>query len=783
MRAFGKHKRDAQRLPVGASFDPQRASLVSVLPPPPPLPLQPPSDSSVGALAAAKLPLVAPQTRTLELAQSSPAEGARSLNGALAQSGNAVAVGPAAWPQPNGTVAPLGFCGVPHRLPPPLALRPDRAPTPTRAEAAAVDNHPLPLGDAGSLGSEVPQQSNHGPRLVRLVLDTPAGRPCVICPFLPFRIESAFTISIARVQGGAGGVANGVNEVWGGWRRPKAGAVCRDLPEMPVRLSLSVAGDGGLRVVSAQGPGRFRRCAVEHWEVATIGGMPPAMASASALAGTHWAAQLRPGAALVLRRPHRRALVLRKPEQQTSRLLIQIARTQGSLLLAAPTGSGAAVAVLTVPPVAEGAEQQWTTGVSGNGDAGAVRAVPRGAAIPSLVPQSVRDELEERFGVVLAEEADAAEVTTPSNVAEVTLQRLLAAGAVACLRAKGWASVEEPSRLIPSSYLTEGMAAAGGDGESAQIGGRRKPLPAATRVPCVDVACRRAVAETPNRLVADIEITPSVRRAQPVATHLARGLHVPELLGPFVQNSSRTMPVRPRVRVLPQMTEAEVVNIFPKGLPPAPQLPEDLRTVDDFSTYWRFVHGFELAPTKLFSGGFATVVFPKADFGPLTYPLACLWRHAWVEQPMMTRKLAPKIVAMAADCLLKVNLLGGRQQVRSLPEATVEPRGPSHRSPMPLAAGACSGPPPPRLLPASRAVPSTCGAGQARLVVSTPSPPRDRVGAPVGKRRLLLPLLRPSAGQTLSASPAKRARRRGDAVVPGGARGETAWHPQDQMGP
>eukprot|EP00927_Polykrikos_kofoidii_P077402 TRINITY_DN74340_c0_g1_i1.p1 TRINITY_DN74340_c0_g1~~TRINITY_DN74340_c0_g1_i1.p1 ORF type:complete len:732 (-),score=87.85 TRINITY_DN74340_c0_g1_i1:43-2238(-) len=570
-----------------------------------------------------------------------------------------------------------------------------------------------------------------GPRHVRLVFEAAAGYEYIVCPFLSFRIESAFTISVGRVQSVANGGDSEVIEVCGQWRRHLVGVV--HSAEMPVRIVLSAVGHSGcVRVVDAHGPGRFRRCASEHWELANVGSVSFAAPGGMTRPSADWASQLRLGATVVIQRPRRRALMLRKPEQQTSRLLVQLARKNGSCLLAAPTGSGAAVAVLAAVPQNS--------------------AVAVGSLHPLLVPQVVRDELEDRFGVVLADGAHAAELMPPPKVAEATLRRLLAAGAVACLRSKGWASVEDPCRLIPSSYLFDtkgpkGDAAGGFDG--------RKPLPAAARVPCVDIACLRVLAETSCRLVADIDIAPTVRRAQPLVMHLSRGLRTPELLGPFAQNQSGNLSSRPRVRVLPQMTEAEVVQIYPSRLPQTSQLPEDLRSVEDFSSYWRLVHGYELEPAKLFSDGFASVSFPRADFGPLTYPLACLWRQAWVEQPMMTQKLAPKIFAMAFDCLIKVNLLGGRQRACGLAETSGPSRALQGESVV-LPRGSSA--PPPRFLPASRAVPSACG-GQARATVPTTTPPRPRMSTAGGKRRLLLPLLtQPCVDVTHPMSPAKRAR-------------------------
>eukprot|EP00928_Gymnodinium_smaydae_P064328 TRINITY_DN4768_c2_g2_i1.p1 TRINITY_DN4768_c2_g2~~TRINITY_DN4768_c2_g2_i1.p1 ORF type:complete len:672 (-),score=151.95 TRINITY_DN4768_c2_g2_i1:60-2075(-) len=513
---------------------------------------------------------------------------------------------------------------------------------------------------------------------VRLMLQAPQGFGIIVCPYLPFRIETSFHVTIASVAVvSAKGAPRA--DITGMWRRLRTGTAGQTEPEQQVRISLisfsspsqpslgsstDFQSGNSVRVCGAQGPGRFCRAERESW-------------IAKDLAGPQWYAELRPGMSLLLERPPERVFVMRKPEAQVSRLLAELGRQINTSLLAAPTGSNGAIALLATAP-------STAAGVS--------------ASLSQLLPARVRDELEDRFGVVLADAPNAADLLPPAKVADVTLQRLCAAGVACCLRERGWACIGEPFRFCPDEYLW---------GDAATVPGRRgsdgsAPAARATgQAPSVDVACRSAYTEAfDTRLIADLELTPCVRKTFPLEPRLRAA---PET-GPFVpEQPSGLLPARPRVCVLPQGTEAEMTHLWPRLPQDRSRLPPELRSAKAFAAYWRFVHGYVLPLELLERSAFARVEFPRAGFA-LTYPVACLWLETWTEMPSLTRKLAPSIVELTVETLRESRgfLLGASQSLTfapalDLPLAPATPAAARARGPPPAAAAA------PRF-PATRAV-------------------------------------------------------------------------------
>lgn len=208
------------------------------------------------------------------------------------------------------------------------------------------------------------------------------------------------------------------------------------------------SGRAGVQAVRAEGPRRFIRCAIEQWQLVSIDGVEP---------GGDWGLQLTSGARtqLVLERPRNRAFVLRKPEAQLCRLLVQLSARSGTHLLVAPTGSPGAVAVLTASP-------------------------------GPLFPPQVLDEIEIRFSVVVTE-PNADQVVPLGDVSEVILRRLVVATISAEMHGLGWAAIEQTSRLCRAEVFANSK-----------------------RAHIIDVACRSAAVDSAGRLVVDLDIVPSV---------------------------------------------------------------------------------------------------------------------------------------------------------------------------------------------------------------------------------------------------------------------------------
>ncbi|CAJ1374435.1 unnamed protein product [Effrenium voratum] len=356
---------------------------------------------------------------------------------------------------------------------------------------------------------------------------------------------------------------------------------------MPVVLTLAPRGDASSEfyVVGVQGSSSLNRCSKEAWLAVRADGLPftPALGGA-----------LQPGAVLLLQRPER-VYVLRSPEEQLSRLLMDLAQRRGLRLFAAPAGYGA-VALLGEARLAEG--------------------------LPEL-----RAQIQQQFSIVLAH----CEPIPTVKASEAILRRLIASGARHVLCQDAWQSVEFPYRLFHSQALSTDA--------------RRS-----SRVPCVDVACTQVKASA--KVVAQLAFSPAVRLTQPLAPFLARAEEAPDLAGDFRLEGGRAVR-RPTIHVLPRLTPAEISHIWVGHMPPAAHLPEELRSKEHFAEYWRLIHGMTLPshPTA----------FARVEFGAncreanlvLTYPVVCLWRTPWTEQPALSRQHGPNILRQVVQSLEK----------------------------------------------------------------------------------------------------------------------------------
>lgn len=456
-------------------------------------------------------------------------------------------------------------------------------------------------GEAPLAAQHATQQTAGGVPCARLTLELPAAQCVLVCPRLPFAIEDSVDVVVKRT-GAVAEPAGGV-QVVGAWHRPSLGMTRPVVLVLANSVSAHGKGDSRQRgfayVAFAEGPGSFKRCMEERWRLEEIAG---------AIVGPRWPEQLQAGIRLTLRRPSERVLVLRQPEEQLSRLMMQLGSEYGAELLAAPAGHGAVSLMAT-----------------------------SNTSSPCLsVPQVLFDHLEFRFSVVFADVSDegAVETRAVEKTPEVTLQKLLAFGVRHGLRGHGWLTVEWPQRLC----LAEALGSGGTHCE------QRLSL----RVPCVDVSCRR-VSVKHGRVVADIELQPAVRLVQPFTPYVVRNIVPKE--GSAIQQTL--------VHVLPRLTCAESTHVWVDKFPPKNVLPDDLDSPKAFADYWRLIHGHHLPLQSLHS--FARIVFKGRgeDVGlALTYPSACLWRSEWVIQPLQTQQHGRRIVQQALVSLQRCKLLG-----------------------------------------------------------------------------------------------------------------------------
>lgn len=423
-------------------------------------------------------------------------------------------------------------------------------------------------------------------------IEASPGREFYVCPFLSFQIESCIRIKVESAAR-MGGFSIKVVGTWQRSDQKVPAAVSLILRKVESRAvtdaksSYGVPGSSEAWIVQAlEGAGDLGRCSKEEWLAVTTDGRP---FFSSVLPHV--------GNEILLQRPRERVYVLRSPEDQLSRLLVDLSRECGEPLLAAPAAHGA-VAVM---------------------------------GYRNLVPAAVLSQLQERFSVVFSQSAEIIPVT---QATEAILRRLVAFGAKQALCQQGWQTVEFPYRLFHAEALSN-------------LEVLQRP---SLRVPCVDIACEKAYA-SPGKVVAELGLSTAVRLVQPLASFLLRSSKCPELAGQFRLDGSRAI-LRPPTHVLPRLTSAEITHVWCDGFLPTNQLPPELQSKQAFAEYWKIIHGLHLSASDLSS--FARVEFTGQKFDAalvLTYPVSCLWRTPWTEQPALSKQHGQAILKQVFQSL------------------------------------------------------------------------------------------------------------------------------------
>ncbi|CAE7879348.1 unnamed protein product [Symbiodinium necroappetens] len=522
---------------------------------------------------------------------------------------------------------------------------------------------------------EAASETSHGEHKACLSIEAPAGSSFSVCPFFPFVVESCLAVEVSAVKASNLDCID-VSGIWkrshSQWAQPGESG-----HGVAVKLMLGVGPDRdvrGLRVLSAQGAASLRRCVDERWLALLGDGLP-----------LHRCVQLQPGSSLLLQRPPERVYVLRNPAVQLSRLLVRKASERGAQLLAAPA-SGSAVAIMAPSSASE-----------------------------MLVAQEVLLEMEHRFSIVFLPDRAAANLPA-AKATDAILRRLVAFAVRDSLRRDSWQSAEFPCRLFQSQMSSTDIL-------------QRPSL----RVPCVDVECDKASASS-SQITAELRFSAHVRLVQPLAPFLARSSRTPELAGSYcLQGFEATK--RPRIHVLPRLTAAQVTHIWQEGEMPKEQLPEELRTASAFRDYWDLIHGHKLQESSL--QAFARVEFVgdiSQEFGLLlTYPVSCLWRTFWVNQPALSKQHGPAIVKQVLQSLGKNSTFGTWRLQCGLEQAgyLVVPSAPLNR---PMA--------------------QDVKLDSVKPVEEPETVSASRKTGHTGKRRLILPLIQHASG-TVS-GPSKR---------------------------
>lgn len=458
---------------------------------------------------------------------------------------------------------------------------------PVEQESGASQRH----GRAGHMTGRIHQESSAGHPIVWSI-EASAGREFVVCPRLSFQVQNCISIKVESVSACSAVESSAFSiKVAGTWQGSpgssertqrvtvilvKTAAVDRDAASHAVTSAdASNASAEAWSVQALEGPLNLKRCSQENWLAVTTDGGPLTSLLPHGILGSN----------IILQRPRERVYVLRSPEEQLSRLLVDLSKECGEPLLAAPAAHGA-VALM---------------------------------GYKNLVPSAVLSHIEQRFSVVFSQ----SETIPVTQATEAILRRIIAFGAKHALCQQSWQTVEFPYRLFQSDALSRDVL-------------QRPSL----RVPCVDIACEKAHA-SPTKVVAELCLTTAVRLIQPLAPFLMRAAkcpELPELAGRFRLDGSKAV-LRPPTHVLPRLTAAEITHIWSDGFLPTGQLPVELQTREAFVEYWRMIHGWRLSVSDLSS--FARVEFAGQKANPglvLTYPVSCLWRTPWTEQPALSRQ-------------------------------------------------------------------------------------------------------------------------------------------------
>eukprot|EP00435_Cladocopium_sp_Y103_P059603 s2072_g21.t1 len=456
---------------------------------------------------------------------------------------------------------------------------------PVEQESVSVSGASQRHGRAGHMTGRIHQESSAGHPIVWSI-EASEGREFVVCPRLSFQVQNCISIKVESVESvfacSAGSSASFSIKVAGTWQgSERTQRVALILVKASVTSTESTDASNAFSnafaeawsVQALEGPLNLKRCSRENWLVVTTDGGPLTSLLPHGIVGSN----------IILQRPRERVYVLRSPEEQLSRLLVDLSKECGEPLLAAPAAHGA-VALM---------------------------------GYKNLVPSAVLSHIEQRFSVVFSQ----SETIPVTQATEAILRRLIAFGAKHALCQQSWQTVEFPYRLFQSDALS-----------SLEV--LQRP---SLRVPCVDIACEKAHA-SPAKVVAELCLSTAVRLIQPLAPFLMRAAKCPELAGRFRLDGSRAV-LRPPTHVLPRLTAAEITHIWSDGFLPTGQLPVELQTREAFVEYWQMIHGWRLSASDLSS--FARVEFAGQKSTPglvLTYPVSCLWRTPWTEQPALSRQ-------------------------------------------------------------------------------------------------------------------------------------------------
>ena len=469
-----------------------------------------------------------------------------------------------------------------------------------RVSKAERGNVILPLAQSrGSLQGvsrkheDISKTVTSGHRIIWSI-EASAGKEFLVCPRLSFQMENSISIKVESVSACPG--SNGLFSIKIAGSLQKASQTqCVTLVLVKDSKSADLPKDGRVsndftdtwRVKTLDGPPNLKRCSQEKWIAVTADGGPLTSLLPHGIVGRN----------IFLQRPRESVYVLRSPEEQLSRLLVDLSKDCGEPLLAAPAAHGA-VAVM---------------------------------GYKNLVPAPVLSHIEERFSVIFSQSVEAIPVT---QATEPILRRLVAFAAKHTLCQRNWQSVEFPYRLFQSDALS-----------NLEI--LQRP---SLRVPCVDLACEKAHA-SPGKVVAELCLSTAVRLIQPLAPFLLRASKCPELAGPFRLEGSLAV-LRPPTNVLPRLTAAQITHVWSDGILPTMQLPVELQTKEAFVEYWQLIHGWKLSASDLSS--FARVEFAgqQANAGlVLTYPVSCLWRTPWTEQPALSKQHGHAILKQVLESL------------------------------------------------------------------------------------------------------------------------------------
>ena len=216
-----------------------------------------------------------------------------------------------------------------------------------RSRKAEIGNVVLPVEESGASGASGASQrhggAGHSGRIHRessaghpivWSIEASAGREFVVCPRLSFQVQNCISIKVESVSACSAVESSAFSiKVVGTWQgSPGFSERTQRVSVILVKTARAVDRDAASHAVTSahasnafaeswsvqalEGPLNLKRCSQENWLAVTTDGGPLTSLLPHGIVGSN----------IVLQRPGERVYVLRSPEEQLSRLLVDLSK-------------------------------------------------------------------------------------------------------------------------------------------------------------------------------------------------------------------------------------------------------------------------------------------------------------------------------------------------------------------------------------------------------------------------------------------------------------------------